>query len=74
MWEILNSLISIIRDPERKVEVVRLNDAILNSTSSSDYVKQKAKEARRALHDYYIAVERTYVTTLKEIGKDVAGH
>lgn len=72
MWGVLNSLISIIRDPERKIEVIRLNDAVLNAPSSNKYVRERAAEARRALFDYYTAVERTYVNAIKEIGKDLA--
>jgi hypothetical protein len=71
MWEILNSLISVIRDPERKIEVVRLNDAVLAGPSASEYVKGKADEARKALRAYYIDVERIYLETIKSIGDDL---
>lgn len=71
VWVILNSLISLIRDPERKIEVVRLNDAVLRAPSSSQYVKERAAEARRALLDYYTAVEQTYVDVIKSIGQDL---
>lgn len=72
VWVILNSLISLIRDPDRKIEVVRLNDAVLRAPSSSQYVKERAAEARRALLDYYTAVERTYVDVIKSIGEDLS--
>jgi hypothetical protein len=71
MWLILNSLISIIRDPERKIEVIRLNDAVLAGPSASEYVKAKADEARKALRTYYLDVERTYLETIKSIGDDI---
>jgi hypothetical protein len=71
MWLILNSLISIIRDPERKIEIIRLNDAVLAGPSASEYVNAKADEARRNLRQYYLDVERTYVETIKGIGEDL---
>jgi hypothetical protein len=71
MWAILNSLIQIIKDPESKVEMIRLNDAVLKGPSSHAYVEQKAREAREALRSYYAAVEREYVGIIKAIGNDL---
>jgi hypothetical protein len=71
MWAILNSLIQIIKDPQSKVEMVRLNDAVLKGPSSRAYVDQKAAEARRALLQYYKDVEQEYVKTIKAIGDDL---
>ena len=71
MWAILNSLIQIIKDPESKVEMIRLNDAVLKGPSSRAYVEQKARETREALRSYYAAVEREYVGIIKAIGNDL---
>ncbi len=71
MWGILNSLIQIIKDPQSKIEMVRLNDAVLKSPSSRAYVDQKAAEARRTLLQYYTDVEREYVNTIKAVGADL---
>jgi hypothetical protein len=62
MWEILNSLISVVVDPQSQVEAVRLNPAITGGAqSSAKYVAAKAAEARQAIKDFYLEVERKYV-------------
>jgi hypothetical protein len=62
MWGILNSLILVIVDPETQQEVVRLHPNVVAGASSADYVNERAKEARSAIAEYYIAVEKAYLT------------
>jgi hypothetical protein len=68
MWEILNSLISVVVDPQSQVEAVRLNPAITGGAqSSAKYVASKATEARQAIKDFYLEVERTYVEIIERL-------
>ena len=61
MWDILNSLILVIVDPETQQEVVRLHPNVVAGASSADYVNERAAAARSAIADYYIAVEKAYL-------------
>lgn len=66
VWKILNSLIYIIADPDKKQEVVRLNPEIFSNPtkSTSAFVGDKAREARLLLINYYLEVERIYTETI----------
>jgi hypothetical protein len=71
-WNLLNSLIYLIEDPDTKVEVVRLHPNVISAKSgmsSEKYVKEKAKEARRLIADFYIGVERIYSRAVKSLVK-----
>jgi hypothetical protein len=61
MWDILNSLILVIIDPETQREVVRLHPSVVAGASSERYVNERASAARSAIADYYIAVEKAYL-------------
>lgn len=66
VWKILNSLIYIIADPDKKQEVVRLNPEIFSNPakSTSAFVNEKARDARLLLIKYYLEVERIYTETI----------
>lgn len=71
-WTLLNSLIYVIEDPDTKVEVVRLHPNVISAksgVSSEKYVKEKAKEARRIIADFYIEVEKIYTRAVKNLQK-----
>jgi hypothetical protein len=71
-WNLLNSLIYVIEDPDTKVEVVRLHPNVISAksgVSSEKYVKEKAKEARRLISEFYISVERIYSKAVKSLVK-----
>ena len=61
MWEILNSLILVIVDPESQQEVVRLHPSVVAGNSSEAYVNERAAKAREAIANYYFEVEKTYL-------------
>ncbi len=61
MWDILNSLILVIIDPETQREVVRLHPSVVAGASSERYVNERASAARSAIAEYYIAVEKAYL-------------
>jgi len=70
IWKLLNSLIFLIEDPETKVEIVRLHPNVISAKSgisSEKYVKEKAKEARRLIAEFYLGVERIYTTCIKNM-------
>jgi hypothetical protein len=70
VWEILNSLIVVIVDPEKKTEVVRLHPNVV-SGSSQRYVDNIAAKTRDLLAKFYLAVEREYLAVLSEITRQV---
>lgn len=70
MWAILNSLIVVIVDPEKKTEVVRLHPNVV-SGSSRRYVEDIATRTREILAKFYIAVEREYLAVLSELTRQV---
>lgn len=61
MWDILNSLILVIVDPETQQEVVRLHPSVVAGASSEAYVNERAATAREAIAKYYIDVEKVYL-------------
>lgn len=66
MWEVLNGLLSIVTDPQKRVEAVRLNPAVTSSTqSSAKYIEKQATIARQAIVEFYLALEREYVNTIR---------
>ena len=69
VWSILNSLIVVIVDPAKKMEVVRLHPDVFGGTvkSSKSYVEEKAAAARRLIVDFYLATERIYVETIMKL-------
>ena len=70
MWAILNTLIVVIVDPEKKTEVVRLHPNVV-SGSSRKYVDDIATKTRELLAKFYISVEREYLAVLSEITRRV---
>lgn len=68
VWKLLNSLIFVLQDPDRKSEIVRLNPQIFSSgVSTASFIQEKAIEARNLLKDFYLAVERTYTETVQRM-------
>lgn len=68
VWKLLNSMIFLIEDPDTKSELVRLNPKIFSSGESThSFIEEKATEARKLLIEYYLAVERTYVETIRRM-------
>lgn len=66
MWGILNNLISIVMDPQKRVEAVRLHPTITNGNAASvKFVNTQATAARKAIKEFYLALERTYIDTIK---------
>lgn len=70
VWEILNSLIVVIVDPEKKTEVVRLHPNVV-AGSSRRYVDNIAMKTRDLLMKFYLAIEREYLAVLTEITRQV---
>jgi hypothetical protein len=70
MWAILNSLIVVIVDPEKKTEVVRLHPNVVSGPSRR-YVEDIATKTRDLLAKFYIAVEREYLAVLSELTRQV---
>jgi len=65
VWKLLNSLVFVLEDPDRKSEIVRLNPQIFSSgMSTSAFIEGKAVEARNLLKDFYLTVEKTYTETI----------
>jgi hypothetical protein len=70
MWEILNSLIVVIVDPEKKTEVVRLHPNVVAGASRL-YVDTISARTRELLAKFYLAIEREYLAVLSEITRQV---
>ena len=65
VWKLLNSLIFILEDPDKKSEIIRLNPQIFSSgMSTSAFIEEKAVEARNLLKEFYLTVEKTYTETI----------
>jgi hypothetical protein len=70
IWALLGDLIYIIEDPETRTKMVRLHPNVVRSTtkeSSKAYVERKAGEARRAIGEFYLSVEKAYVDSIKNL-------
>jgi hypothetical protein len=63
VWEILNSLIVVIVDPETREQTVRLHPNVYGSASGA-YVEKQAATAREALTEFYLGVETDYLKTV----------
>ena len=65
VWKLLNSLVFVLEDPDRKTEMVRLNPQIFSSgMSTSAFIEEKAIEARNLLKEFYLSVEKIYTETI----------
>lgn len=68
MWNILNSLIVVVQSPDTGTEVVRLHPNVFKSgKASEDYIKEKADTARAEIVKFYLAIEASYLNTIKAI-------
>ncbi len=72
VWTLLNELIVVIQiedDTGAKRDVVRLHPRIVTGTTrtTSDYVSEKAAEARKLLTDFYQNIEQEYVNTINKL-------
>jgi hypothetical protein len=61
IWDILNSLIFVVEDPDTKTPIASLHPNVFQNDSTQAYVSDKAKEARKAIRAFYTNVERIYV-------------
>jgi hypothetical protein len=64
MWDILNSLIVVIEDPDTKKDLVRLNPAVLQG-STKTYIDDVAKNAMKLIAIHYIEIEKIYTDVVK---------
>ena len=64
MWDILNSLILVIQDPDTKKDLVRLNPAVL-AGSTKKYIEDVSRNAMKLIAIHYVEVEKIYVDTVK---------
>ena len=64
MWDILNSLIVVIVDPDTKKDLVRLNPAVLQG-STKTYIDNVAKNAMKLIAIHYIEIEKIYTDVVK---------
>jgi hypothetical protein len=60
VWELLNSLIVVIVDPETREQTVRLHPKVYG-TGSNTYVEAQAAAARSLLKEFYLGVEDDYL-------------
>jgi hypothetical protein len=67
MWNILNSLVFMVEDPDTKTEYVRLHPKVLEAATSEQYVNDRAKEARTLIAQFYYDVEKAYLTAAKTL-------
>jgi len=67
IWNILNSLIYTIEDPDTKATIVRLHPNVTKGVESKVYVDAKAKEARTVIADFYLEVERAYKRAIQSL-------
>jgi hypothetical protein len=68
VWALLNTLITVIQDPDTKQDIVRLHPNVFAGPSTSkQYVYNVATQARGLLKSHYIEVERVYVTTIRSL-------
>ncbi len=63
VWELLNSLIVVIVDPETREQTVRLHPSVYSS-GSREYVERQAATARALLSEFYLGVEHDYLNTV----------
>jgi hypothetical protein len=66
VWNLLNSLIVVIVDPETREQTVRLHPKVYG-TASNTYVETQAATARTLLKDFYLDVERGYLETVTKL-------
>lgn len=67
VWEILNRLIFLIKDPDTGIEHVRLNPEVLKADSSADYVAKVAEDARKLIGTFYANIENAYMRAAKSL-------
>jgi hypothetical protein len=72
IWALLNELIVVIQvedDTGAKQDVVRLHPKIVTGTTrtTSEYVADKARDARALLSQFYMDVESAYIDTIKTL-------
>lgn len=68
MWDILNSLVMVVQSPDTGTELVRLHPNVFKSrTASYEYINGRAEIARVEIAKFYLAVEASYLKTIKAI-------
>jgi hypothetical protein len=66
IWSILERLVEVIEDPETKTDLVRLVPAATR-TGTKAYIEAIAVEARQAIVEHYINIERIYYKAAKNL-------
>jgi len=68
VWNLLNSLIFMIEDPDTKTDMVRLHPQMFTTEkSTARLIEDKAEEARTLLADYYLEIEKVYTSTIRNM-------
>ena len=66
MWDILNSLVVVIEDPDTKKDLVRLNPALLTG-STKENIEVISKNAMKLIAIHYIEIEKIYTDAVKTV-------
>ena len=66
VWDLLNTLIVVIVDPETREQTVRLHPSVYSS-ASAPYVERQAAAARNLLTEFYLGVESDYLKTVGDL-------
>jgi hypothetical protein len=69
MWEILNSLVIVIRDPQTNSDSIRIHPNVINPANggSKQVVDQLANNACELLKNFYVAVESKYLESIAKL-------
>ena len=66
IWEIMNSLIYVVEDPDTKQSIVRLHPKVV-AAGSMKYVDGLAVEARKQIIAHYLEIETIYRDTIEKL-------
>jgi len=64
IWDILNSLVIVIEDPDTKKDLVRLNPALLTGSTKAN-VDAIAQNAMKLIAIHYVEIEKIYTDAVK---------
>jgi hypothetical protein len=64
MWDILNSLVIVIKDPDTKKDLVRLNPALLTGSTKAN-IDVIAQTAMKLIAIHYVEIEKIYTDAVK---------
>ena len=66
MWDILNSLVVVIEDPDTKKDLVRLNPALLTGSTKAN-IEAISKNAMKLIAIHYIEIEKIYTDAVRAV-------